>query len=116
MTEENRNLYEGMFIVSSTLTEETREKVMEKVQKLITDQGGEIHNQIPMGRKRLSYQIERHKEGHYFVLYFSVKPAALTELWREFHLMEDLVRFMTMRAEKVAESLEFKTIENATTR
>lgn len=107
---EKRNLYEGMFIVSPTLSDDARSKALERVKKEITDRGGEIMKEHDMGRKRLAYEVDGHREGYYYLFYFEVNAEAITDIWKEWHLNEDLIRFMTTRTEKVLESLEFKAL------
>ena len=110
MKEEKTNLYEGMYILSATLSEDARNKALDRIQAGITNHGGEIvkiHNQ---GRKRLAYEIDGHREGYYYIIYFNVKPSAINELWHEYHLNEDLVRFLTLRTEKVMDKIEFKSL------
>lgn len=107
----NKNLYEGMYILSATLSDDARHKALDKIQKGITSREGEIHKIHEQGRKRLAYDIGGHREGYYFIIYFDVNPAAINELWQEYHLNEDLVRFMTIRADKVMDKIEFKLIE-----
>lgn len=110
MTEKNKNLYEGMYIISATLSDDARHKALDKIQKGITERGGEILKIHDQGRRRLAYEIDGHREGHYFILYFNVKPEAINELWQEYHLNEDLVRFITLSADKVMEKIEFKPL------
>jgi small subunit ribosomal protein S6 len=107
---EKKNLYEGMYILSATLSDDARTKAMDKIQAGITSRGGEIKKIHPLGRKRLTYDIGNHREGYYYVVYFDVSPAAISELWQEYHLNEDLVRFMTIRADKVLDKIEFKPL------
>ena len=110
MTKDKKNLYEGMYILTATLSEDARSKALDRIQNGITSHGGEIvkiHNQ---GRKRLAYEIDGHREGYYYVLYFEAPPQALHELWQEYHLNEDLVRFMTLRADAVMDKIEFKSL------
>lgn len=106
----NPNLYEGMYVVSATLSEDARHKALEKIQKGITDRGGEILKIHDQGRRRLAYEIDGHREGYYFLIYFNVVPSAIDELWQEYHLHEDLIRFITLRTEKVLEKIEFKSL------
>lgn len=108
MKEEKQNLYEGMYIILSTLSEEARGKALEKIQKEIEAHGGEVLKMHDFGKRRMTYEIAGQREGHYFILYFKVKPSAIEELWKEYHLNEDLIRFMTLQTEKVAETIEFK--------
>ncbi|ADI38183.1 30S ribosomal protein S6 [Waddlia chondrophila 2032/99] len=110
MGENKQNLYEGMYIISATLSEDARSKALERVQNEITSRGGEIHKVHEQGKKRMAYEIDGHREGHYYVIYFSVSPAAISEVWNEYHLHEDLVRFITLRTEKVLEKIEFKAL------
>ncbi len=103
-------LYEGMYIVNATLSEDARTKVVDKLQEQITQLDGEIHKLHEWGRRRLAYEIDGKREGYYYILYFTAPTQAIAELWKEYHLNEDLVRFMTLRAEKVVEKIEFKVL------
>ncbi len=110
MSKDKQNLYEGMYILSATLSEDALKKALERITKTIEDHSGEIHKVHDMGRKKLAYQIQGHKQGQYYLLYFTVTPTAIKEMWNEYHLNEDLIRFMTLRAEEVKESIEFKPL------
>lgn len=111
MSQLRQNLYEGMYVISATLSDDARHKALEKIQNGITSRGGEILKVHDQGRRRLAYDIDGHREGYYFILYFKVKPGAISELWQDYHLNEDLVRFITLRADKVLEKIEFKQLE-----
>lgn len=110
MKKETQNLYEGMYIISPTLSEDARNKALDRIQNGITESGGEILKIHEMGRKRMAYPIAGHRDGHYYVIYFQIRPSAIADLWREYHLNEDLIRFITIRAEKVMEKIEFKPL------
>jgi len=111
MSQHRQNLYEGMYVVKATLSDDARHKALDRIQSGITSRGGEIVKIHDQGRRRLAYQIEGHREGHYFLIYFNSNPAAINELWQEYHLNEDLVRFITLRTDKVLDKIEFKTLE-----
>ena len=111
-TKELANLYEGMYIVSAALSDEARRKAVDKITNGITERGGEVKKVHDRGRRRLAYEIKKQREGYYYVIYFSVKPSAISEMWQEYHLHEDLIRFMTLEAEEVIETIEFKPLEN----
>lgn len=110
MSEKKFNLYEGMYILSATLSEDARHKALEKIKSGITERGGEILKLHDQGRRRLAYEIQRRREGYYYLIYFNIRPNAINELWREYHLNEDLIRFITLRAECVKEKLEYKPL------
>jgi small subunit ribosomal protein S6 len=111
MSHINQQLYEGMYIISATLSDEARGKALDKIQQGIAAHGGEVLKVHDQGRRRLAYAIDNHREGYYYVLYFKVKPAAISEMWHDYHLNEDLVRFITLTAEKVVDKIEFKSLE-----
>jgi small subunit ribosomal protein S6 len=106
--EKQPNLYEGMYVLSATLSDEARAKALDKIKQGITSRGGEIVKIHEQGRKRLAYEINGRREGFYYVFYFQAKPAIIADLWQEYHLNEDLVRFITLRVDDVMETIEFK--------
>lgn len=110
MAKQKSHLYEGMYILSATLSDDARQKALDKITSSIEARKGEIHKTFDQGRKKLSYEINGRREGYYYLLYFSVPTSAMNEMWREYHLNEDLLRFMTLRTEKVPEKIEFKPL------
>jgi small subunit ribosomal protein S6 len=111
MTQTKQNLYEGMYAISASLSDDARHKALDKIQAGIKQKGGEILKIHDLGRRRLAYTIEGHREGHYYVIYFNLPPSEVAELWQEYHLNEDLIRFMTVRTDNVMEKIEFKALE-----
>lgn len=111
MAEKQQNLYEGMYVLSAKLSDDARQKALERIEKGILEHGGEIVKKHDQGRRRLAYQISGHREGNYYILYFTVPASAISELWRDYHLHEDLIRFITLRADEVMDKIEFKTID-----
>ena len=111
MKKERKRLYEGMYILNATLSEEARKKALDKITESINEKGGEIHKVHEWGRRRLAYPIDKKREGFYYVIYFSLASFHIEELWKEYHLHEDLLRFTTLQAEKVLDSLEFKPLK-----
>lgn len=113
MSQTQQNLYEGMYIISAMLSDDARRKVLERIQEGITSQGGEILKLHEQGRRRLAYEIDNHREGYYYLIYFKVKPNVISEMWKEYELDQDLIRFVTLRTDKVMEKIEFKVLEPA---
>lgn len=105
------NLYEGMYVISAKLSDDARQKALDKIEKGITEQGGQIIKIHDQGRRRLAYEISGHREGYYYIIYFEAAPSVIPDLWREYHLHEDLIRFVTLRTDKVLDKIEFKPVE-----
>jgi small subunit ribosomal protein S6 len=110
MAKQRNQLYEGMYILSATLSDDARQKALEKITSGIVERTGEVHKIFEQGRRKLAYEIDGRREGYYYILYFSAPSNAMAEMWKDYHLNEDLIRFLTLRAEKVPEKIEFKSI------
>ena len=111
MKRKKLRLYEGMYILSSTLSEEARKKAFEKITNGITEKGGEISKLHDIGKKRLAYEVRGRREGYYYLIYFKLGSLQMKELWEEYPLYEDLLRYLTIKAESVKENLEFKSLK-----
>lgn len=110
MNQKRQHLYEGMYVISATLSDDARHKALDKVLNGIKSFGGEVKKVHEQGRRRLAFDINGHREGYYFVVYFTAPSSAISELWQEYHLNEDLIRFITLRTDKVMDKIEFKTL------
>lgn len=110
MAKQRKQLYEGMYILSATLSDDARQKALEKITSGIVERTGEVHKIFEQGRRKLAYEIDGRREGYYYILYFSVPSTAMAEMWKDYHLNEDLIRFLTLCAETIPEKIEFKPI------
>ncbi len=110
MDKEHQQLYEGMFIISAQLSDEARQKALDRVTESIQSRGGEIHKIHEWGRRKLAYTIEKRRDGYYYLVYFSLGTKHVKEIWHDYHLNEDLIRFLTLKTEKVQEKIEFKSL------
>ena len=110
MKKQKKHLYEGMYILSSTLSDDARQKALDRITSGITAQGGEIEKTFDQGRRKLAYEVSGKREGHYYLLYFSIPTLAIATLWKDYLINEDLIRFLTIRAESVPEKIEFKPL------
>lgn len=108
--EQKKQLYEGMYILVSTLSDDARAKALDKITTGIEAKGGEVHKIHDRGRQKLAYDIKGKREGHYYLLYFTAPADAIKPLWRDYHLNEDLLRFVTLQTEEVKEKIEFKPL------
>ena len=110
MSKKQPNLYEGMYILSAQLNEDARIKAFEKIKSAITSYGGEVVKIHDQGKRRLAYTVGPHREGYYYLMYFTVQPEVIEELWEQYRLNENLVRYLTIRTDKVLDELKFKQL------
>jgi small subunit ribosomal protein S6 len=92
--------YENLVIVKPTLTAEEIQASVQKVEEIITSNGGEIAATDAMGMRKLAYPIGKSERGYYHVVYYTVKPSAIAEIERRFRNNEELLRFVTIKYEK----------------
>jgi small subunit ribosomal protein S6 len=110
MSKGQNHLYEGMYVFNATLSEEARQKALDKITNSIVTRKGQVCKIFDQGRRRFAYKIKERGEGYYYIVYFEAPPLEIKEMHKEYLLNEDLLRFMTLRSAKVPEKLEFKTI------
>lgn len=105
----NQHLYEGMFILRPNLSDETRLQLLDKIRAGITSAAGKIEKEHDMGRRKLAYKIEKHSEGYYVLIYFTLPTQSMKEYWHQLSLMNEagLLRFMTVTVDEVKEELRF---------
>ena len=89
--------YENLVIVKPTFTAEEIQASIKTVEETITLSGGEIAATNSMGMRKLAYPINKNERGYYHVIYYSVAPAAISEIERRFRINEDLLRFVTIK-------------------
>lgn len=110
MSHNRQHLYEGMYVISATLSDDARQKALDRIKNGITSRNGEVKKVHEQGRRRLAYEIDGHREGYYYIIYFTAPTDSIVDLQADYHLNEDLIRFITLRAEKVLEKIEFKPL------
>lgn len=91
--------YELMLMLNPTLEEEARDAVLEKVQGLITADGGAVDNVDSWGKRRLAFEIDKITEGDYIVVDFKAEPDAIAEIDRVLHITDPVMRYMLVRRE-----------------
>ncbi len=91
--------YEIMFIVKSTLDEETIKKTSEDLQKLINKKPSKVIEFKEMGRKKLAYPIKKEVSGYYYVMNVEVTNDTLQEFDRKVSINENVLRHLIIKVE-----------------
>lgn len=86
--------YELMFIINPTLEEEKKNAVVEMVQGIINDNGGEVSNVDVWGMRKLAYLIEKKSEGYYVVIEFKAGTDLPKEIDRRLRISDNVMRHM----------------------
>jgi len=86
--------YELMFILDPDLSDEEREKIIERVKSEIK---GEVLNVEEWEKRKLAYKINRKTEGYYVVILFRTTGDTLKEFDQFLKLQEGILRHMIVR-------------------
>lgn len=92
--------YETIFILNPDLEEEQTQSTLEKVKGIITQADGEILKIEDWGKRKLAYEVKKKSKGHYFLIHFSGTPALLSELERNFRVMDAIIKFQSVRLDE----------------
>ncbi|WP_285500013.1 30S ribosomal protein S6 [Actinokineospora sp. NBRC 105648] len=91
--------YEVMVILDPTLDERTVAPSLDTFLNVIRTSGGNVEKVDIWGKRRLSFEINKHSEGIYAVLDVNAEPDAVKELDRQLSLQESVLRTKVMRRE-----------------
>jgi small subunit ribosomal protein S6 len=86
--------YEIVVIVHPELDEAALNDVVKRIEKWITDDGGEISNIEMWGKKKLAYPIKKQNEGQYALLQVNIAPAFCSQLERNLRFLEPVMRYL----------------------
>lgn len=91
--------YELLLLLNPSLDEDARAVVLDKVQGVITADGGVVDNVDLWGKRKLAFEINKLTEGDYTLVEFHTAPASIAELDRVLHITDPVVRFMIVHRE-----------------
>jgi small subunit ribosomal protein S6 len=91
--------YELAVIVNAKIEEDARAGVIERVKELITRFGGNVTDVDEWGKKRLSYEIQKMREGFYYFIHFESETSAPREIEQRMRIMENVLRYLCVKQE-----------------
>jgi small subunit ribosomal protein S6 len=97
-----RRDYELGFILNPEVSEEETRTLLERVEQIVANYGGQIVKINQWGRRRLAYPIERHRDGFYVFIDMILTPETVAELERTLTVSEIVLRHMVKRRDPKA--------------
>ena len=98
--------YEIMFIVNPTVAEEEIDKINAQVEVIVTSGGGKIEKIEKMGKRRLAYEIDKHREGYYVLFVIVANGEIIKECERRLRVMDPVIKYITVRTDEEARRLD----------
>ena len=91
--------YETMYILRPDIAEDEVTNHINKYNKLLEEFGGSILDSQMRGKRRLAYQIAKHREGIYVQLSHQGDGQHIFKIEKAMRLSEDVIRYMTVKQE-----------------
>ena len=92
-----QSYYETMYILRPDIAEDEVTNHIEKYNKLLEKFGGTILDSQMRGKRRLAYQIAKHREGIYVQLSHQGDGQHIFKIEKAMRLSEDVIRYMTVK-------------------
>ncbi|MEM6253397.1 MAG: 30S ribosomal protein S6 [Cyanobacteria bacterium P01_D01_bin.156] len=90
------NFYETMYILRPDISDEVVDNAIGKYQDMIKEKGGEVFETQHRGKRRLSYEINRYREGIYIQMNYQAPGDTIAPMERDMRLSEDVIRYLTL--------------------
>ena len=94
-----QSYYETMYILRPDIAEDEVTNHIDKYNKLLEEFGGTILDSQMRGKRRLAYQIAKHREGIYVQLRHQGDGQHIFKIEKAMRLSEDVIRYMTVKQE-----------------
>ncbi len=91
--------YETMYILRPDIAEDEVTNHIDKYNKLLEELGGTILDSQMRGKRRLAYQIAKHREGIYVQLSHQGDGQHIFKIEKAMRLSEDVIRYLTVKQE-----------------
>ena len=96
---DQQSYYETMYILRPDIAEDEVTNHIDKYNKLLEEFGGTILDSQMRGKRRLAYQIAKHREGIYVQLSHNGDGQHIFKIEKAMRLSEDVIRYLTVKQE-----------------
>ena len=96
---DQQSYYETMYILRPDIAENEVTNHIDKYNKLLEKFGGIILDSQMRGKRRLAYQIAKHREGIYVQLSHQGDGQHIFKIEKAMRLSEDVIRYITVKQE-----------------
>ena len=96
-------IYEILFVADPNLGEPEVDALAAQVQGFLEQAGGKLQKVEKWGKKRLAYDVRRHREGSYVLLVAEGSGGLIKEVERRLKVTDGIIRFLTVRVDALEE-------------
>jgi small subunit ribosomal protein S6 len=106
-------IYEVLFIADPNLSEPEVDALAATIQGYAEKEGAKTQTVEKWGKKRLAYDIKKHREGYYVLLVVEAKPEIVKEVERRIRVTDGVVKFITVRVDEDLRKAERRKAQRA---
>lgn len=93
------SIYESIFVVRTTLSDEDTNKLIEKMKSVLEKAGAQLLKLENWGKKKLAYEVKRERKGTFVYFHFKSAGGVVSELERSYRLEDSILKFLTVKQE-----------------
>jgi small subunit ribosomal protein S6 len=105
--------YEILFIADPNLGEPEVDALTAQVQGFVEQAGGKLQKVEKWGKKRLAYDVRRHREGSYVLVVAEGGGGLIKEVERRLKVTDGIIRFLTVRVDEELRKAERRKAKRA---
>ena len=88
--------YELMYILVNSISDEEKDAMIEKINALITKNGGVVESVDKIGSKKLAYEIDKKHDGYYVLVNFTAESSAPATITNTLRITEGVLRYIVV--------------------
>jgi small subunit ribosomal protein S6 len=92
--------YELVYVVSPDASDEQVADLHTQIEAIVQRMGGQIEKTDNWGRRKLAYEIGRHKEGTYVLEVINGNGDLMKEIDRRLRVTDTVIRHLTVRVDE----------------
>lgn len=100
MENNDKRLYEGMFIMPQTFVREDEAAAFEVLKGVFEKFEAEVKHMGVWSERSLAFEINHVREATYVLTYFEAQPESIAKLERTFHITDNVLRTLIVKPEK----------------
>ena len=89
--------YELTYIISPVLEDEQYPAVIQRINDLVTSNGGTIEEVQEWGLRKFAYEMDKKQTGFYVNLYFEGPATAIEPIERSIRIDDEIMRYLTLK-------------------
>lgn len=95
--------YEHVFLARQDISGQQADALAEHFKGVVEGNGGKVAKVENWGLRTAAYRIRKNRKAHYILFNVDAPAAAVSELERQERIHEDVLRYLTIRVEKLDE-------------